>query len=186
MSPSSFDLSAPLLLAVRVGLACIFATAAAGKLRHLTVFEGVLANYRLLPGWAVAPVHVLLPLAEVAVAIGLLTAPRLGAPGAALLLLAFAAAMAINLKRGRRDIDCGCHQSTLRQRLRWTLVGRNGVLVLLALLVAALPSAQWSPSAWLTGAGAGVALFALYSAMNSLWALPPVTRRRIRIAGVSP
>ena len=181
----SHDLTAPLLLAARIGVACIFLTAAVGKLRHLTVFEGVLANYRLLPRWAVAPVHVLLPLAELAVGVGIVIFPQLAAPAAALLLLIFAAAMAVNLRRGRTDIDCGCHQSALRQRLSWTLVGRNGVLALLALL-AVMPQSSASVSAWLTGAGAGLGLFALYCAMNSLWALGAVTRRRIRFAGVSP
>lgn len=181
----SHDLTAPLLLAARIMVACIFVTAAVGKLRHLTVFEGVLANYRLLPRWAIAPVHVLLPLVELAVGIALVLWPRLAAPAAALLLLMFAAAMAVNLRRGRTDIDCGCHQSVLRQRLRWTLVARNAVLALLALLCAA-PVSSATVSAWLTGAGAGLGLFALYSAMNSLWALGAVTRRRIRFAGVAP
>jgi hypothetical protein len=181
----SHDLTAPLLLAARVLVACIFLTAAVGKLRHLTVFEGVLANYRLLPRWAIAPVHVLLPLAELAIGVGIIAMPLFAAPAAALLLLVFAAAMAVNLRRGRSDIDCGCHQSVLRQRLRWTLVWRNAALAVLALLTVA-PSASSSANAWLTGAGAGLGLFALYCAMNSLWAVGPVTRRRIRFAGVSP
>ena len=181
----SHDLTAPLLLAARIAVACIFLTAAVGKLRHLTVFEGVLANYRLLPRWAVAPTHVLLPLAELAVGVGLIALPQFSAPAAALLLAVFAVAMAVNLRRGRSDIDCGCHQSVLRQRLSWTLVGRNVVLVLIT-LAAALPPGRLDMGTWLTGVGAGLGLFALYSAMNSLWALGPVTRRRIRIAGVAP
>lgn len=180
----SRDLLAPMLLAARFGIACIFLTAAVGKLRHLSVFEGVLANYRLLPGWAIAPLHLLLPLVELVVGVGVLIAPRLAGPSAALLLLLFAAAMAINLRRGRRDIDCGCHQSVLRQRLSWTLVGRNAVLAALA-LTAAWPLPVAGPSPWLTGAAAGLALFILYSTMNALWALGPAARRRIRIAGVS-
>jgi uncharacterized membrane protein YphA (DoxX/SURF4 family) len=179
----SFDLTAPLLLAARIVVACIFLTAGAGKLRHLTVFEGVLANYRLLPRWAIAPMHVLLPLAELAIGVGVVAVPQLAAPAAALLLLVFAAAMAVNLRRGRNDIDCGCHQSVLRQRLSWTLVWRNGALTVLA-LAAALPAPRLAASAWLTGAGAGLGVFALYCAMNSLWAVGPVSRRRIRIAGV--
>jgi Methylamine utilisation protein MauE len=145
----------------------------------------VLANYRLLPRWSIAPVHVLLPLAELAIGVGMIARPLFAAPAAALLLLVFAAAMAVNLRRGRSDIDCGCHQSVLRQRLSWTLVWRNAALSVLALL-AAVPSASSSAGAWLTGAGAGLGLFALYGAMNSLWAVGPVTRRRIRFAGVSP
>ncbi len=179
------DLIGPLLLAARIALACIFVTAAVGKLRHLTVFEGVLANYRLLPRWAVAPAHVLLPLLELSVGLALIIVPRIAALSAALLLSIFAGAMAVNLRRGRTDIDCGCHQSTLRQRLSWTLVGRNAVLVGVSILAAA-PAPTVSLSAWLTGAGAGVGVFALYCAMNSLWALGAATRRRIRFAGVTP
>ena len=39
--------------------------------------------------------------------------------------------MGINLRRGRRHIDCGCFQSALKQTLSWTLVMRNVVLALL-------------------------------------------------------
>lgn len=182
---NSGDLLAPLLIAARISIACIFVTTAAAKLRHLSVFQGVLANYRLLPRWAIAPLHVLLPLAEIAVGIAALLAPRPGAPCAALLFLLFASAMAINLRRGRRDIDCGCHHSALRQQLSWTLVGRNAVLALTA-LATALPAGPAGPSAWLTGIPAGACSFVLYSAMSSLWALGSNERRRIRIAGVSP
>lgn len=173
-----------LLLTVRAGIACVFVAAALGKLRHLTVFRGVLANYRLLPPWAVGAGHLLLPAAELVVGLGMLAVPRAAGPSAALLLAVFAAAMAINLRRGRRDIDCGCHQSALRQRLSWTLVCRNGVLALLA-LTAALPQTRPSLGACLVGAAGGISLFMLYSAMNAVWALGSVSRRRIRIAGIS-
>lgn len=175
--------SMSMFLAIRIMLALIFLTAAVGKFRHLLAFKGVLDNYRLLPGWALVPAQLSIPAGEMAIAVGTLFFPATAAPMGAALLLVFAAAMTINLRRGRLQIDCGCHQSALRQRLSWTLVWRNGVLALLALL-ASLPQERGNLNALLFAAAAGVTLFFLYSTMNSLWAVGPGSRRRIRIAGV--
>ncbi|MGH8629603.1 MAG: MauE/DoxX family redox-associated membrane protein, partial [Burkholderiales bacterium] len=51
------------------------------------------------------------------------------------LLLVYALAMGINLARGRRDIDCGCFKSALKQTISGWLIGRN---LLLAAAAAAL------------------------------------------------
>ncbi|MEF9603853.1 methylamine utilization protein MauE, partial [Paracoccus sp. PXZ] len=79
-----------------------------------------------------------------AVAAGLVMTP-LAAPAAitaAGLLLVFAAALAINVLRGRTQIDCGCFRNGLKQPVSWLLVLRNLVLTGLALAVAAgLPAA---------------------------------------------
>lgn len=129
---------------VRVFLALVFVTAAVPKLRHRDEFFGVLRNFRLLPGLALAPVALLLPLAELAVAAGLLipaTVP-VAAGAAALLFAVFGAAIAINILRGRSHIDCGCMRNGMRQELSWWLVARNLVLVLLAAgLAISLPPA---------------------------------------------
>jgi uncharacterized membrane protein YphA (DoxX/SURF4 family) len=172
-----------MFLSIRIMLALIFVTAAVGKFRHLLAFKGVLDNYRLLPHWALVPAQLSLPAGEIAIAAGILLFPTTAAPMGAALLLVFAAAMAVNLRRGRLEIDCGCHQSALRQRLSWTLVWRNGVLALLALM-ASLPQQRANLNSLPLDAAAGVSLFFLYSTMNSLWAVGPVSRRRIRIAGV--
>jgi len=37
--------------------------------------------------------------------------------------------VAINVQRGRTNIDCGCGGVEGKQRLSWSLVARNGVLV---------------------------------------------------------
>ena len=58
-------------------------------------------------------------------AVGAVASPGLALVAMALLAL-FAAAMAINIRRGRDHIDCGCGQSFLRQTLSWMLVARNG------------------------------------------------------------
>jgi hypothetical protein len=93
------------------------------------------------------------------------------------LLGLFAAAMAVNLYRGRADIDCGCGQSFLKQSLSWTLVVRNAVLA--TLLLPSLAMLDPMPmSAALTGVGAGLAFFLLYLLLNTISALPRPDRRR--------
>lgn len=116
-------------------LAAIFLIAAWGKLTAPEEFEGVVGNYRLLPRAMVRVAARALPIAEFVVAALLIVpAGRLaGGAAAALLLALFAAAMAVNIRRGRREIDCGCFRSAHRQHLSWPLVGRNAVLVLFAL-----------------------------------------------------
>lgn len=113
-------------LLLRGALALLLATAAVAKLRQPRDFHGILLAYRLLPPRLVPGVARLLPWAEAVLAAGLL-AGLIGAwLGAALLLLGYAAAMTINLGRGRREIDCGCGGAP--QPLSWWLVGRNGLL----------------------------------------------------------
>lgn len=172
-----------LAMAGRVLVALIFLAAALSKLRHRVLLDGVVANYRLLPPGLVRPVALLLPPLELAVAALLLAAPLAGstpltmisAGAAQLLLLAFAAAMAINLRRGRGAIDCGCGQSALRQELRWALVVRNGLLA--AVLLPALVPHAADPPASVSGAGAGLVFFLLYLSFNTVLALTHPSRR---------
>ncbi len=175
-----------IVLAAQVFLACVFLGAAVGKLRAWTQFQGVVQNYRLLPApFALAVAYGLPPL-ELAVGAALLVplaapvAAGAGAAGAALLLLVFAGAMAINIMRGRTDIDCGCFQSAFKQRLSWWLVGRNLIMAAVALDIAyaAAGGAANRVTGVLDTAGAlvsGLALFALYTAGNSLNALSPLS-----------
>jgi hypothetical protein len=166
------------VIAIRTLIALVFLSAAIGKMRDWPIFQGVVANYRLLPQVLVGPVTYVLPPAEAA--IGAILATGLFAPwaegAAALLLGAFAVAMAINLLRGRRHIHCGCFQGTLKQPLRWTLVSRN---VLLALLLAAAAAPSSRPDGWtlVNGLLAGGALFVVLQSLNALWAIIPAVRR---------
>jgi hypothetical protein len=157
----------------RVCVGLVFLLAAAQKAQHWRIFSGVIANYRLLPRVMVAPAAALLPPLEMIV--GLLLLSALAMPwtllAATVLLAAFAAAMMINLKRGRAHIDCGCGQSFLAQTLSWTLVGRNAALVAL-LLPSLAPVGPLTMAAALSGAGAGLAFFLLYLLLNTLSALP--------------
>ncbi len=126
----------PLLaLTVAGSLAVLFAASTVHKLAALDEWPGVVRNYRVLPA-ALA-----LPAAGVLLIAGALTAAALFWPGtrpigacaAAAQLILFAAAMAINLRRGRSSIDCGCFGSRLRQGISVWMVVRNLALALLAL-----------------------------------------------------
>lgn len=161
-------------LFLRLLLAGIFALAAFSKLRQREVFEGIVADYRILPAALVAPFARVLPFVELAAA-ALVLVPATVAAGAvlaALLLAAFAAAMAVNILRGRTDIDCGCFLGALPRRIGWPLVVRNLLLVLgsLALLLPVAPRAL----VWLDAvsvAGALVVVGASYAATSRMFEL---------------
>jgi Methylamine utilisation protein MauE len=183
MDAMGHDLLAIVAVAGRVCVGLVFVLAAAQKASHWRILSGVIANYRLLPRAMVVPAVALLPPLEMIVGVLLLCAVAM--PGillAAITLLAvFAVAMAINLRRGRSDIDCGCGQSFLKQTLSWTLVARNAVLAALLLPSLAMTGAM-NLSAVLTGMGAGLAFFLLYLLLNALSALPRPGARGHRFA----
>lgn len=165
-----------LSIAAVSGLVCtslVFVAAGAQKLRHRAILSGVIANYRLLPGPLVSPAAMLLPPVEIllgAMLLGGVARPFTSLAAMALLGL-FAAAMAINIRRGRSHIDCGCNQAFLHQPLRWTLVARN--LVLTAALLPSLAVTTPVSTATLTaGVAAGAAFFMLYLLVNAFAALP--------------
>jgi hypothetical protein len=168
--------------AVAVGL--VFVQAAIAKLRHRDLLPGVLANYRLLPEALIAPAAMILPWAELLIGLALLAGGQpFAVLPAAVLLSAFAAAMAINIVRGRSQIDCGCGRSQLRQPLSWLLVARNIALVgvILPRLLPAPPSSSLDLVLALAG---GIGIFTitlLFNAIGALAASPvsgPATARR--------
>lgn len=161
------------VLACRLLGALVFATAAAGKLRHRHELAGVLANYRMLPEPLAAPAAWMVVALEILVALSLSSGMWLEA-GTVLaigLLCLFVLAIGVNLARGRREIDCGCFQSGLRQRLSAGLIVRN--LVLAAALMPPLCSTGplLRPLQWIDGLGAGLAAYALYRAFDQLLSL---------------
>lgn len=127
----------PLLpLVFATALALLFGMAAQHKLGVLKNkrFAAQMQAYSLLPETLVSPAARALPWLELGLAMALLvpqTRPAAAIIGCSLLLL-YACAMAINLLRGRSDIDCGCGDAP--QKLSWWLVARNAALSLFALL----------------------------------------------------
>ena len=157
-------------------LLVVFGAAGWSKLRSLEAFEGVVYNFRILPENVSQPFAWFLPIAELGVALGLLfPITRAGAAtGAIALLTVFCIAIAINLWRGRHEIDCGCFSSTLKQHLSVSLIIRNLLLTGLAGLLVLQPSGggvvaagQSNPALWLVGAAAAfVTVFIYTSAMH--------------------
>ena len=160
-------------LAGRLLGALVFATAVAGKVRHRHELAGVVANYRLLPERLAASAAWIIVGLESLAMLSLVSGVGLAA-GAALaiaLLCGFALAMGINLVRGRREIDCGCFQSGLRQTLSEGLVARNLVLAAILMPLFAPAEAPASALQWIDGLGAGLAAYALYQVLGELISL---------------
>lgn len=165
-------------------LAGIFLPSAWSKLRAIDEVTGVVADYRILPEPLVEPFARTLPWLEIAAGISLLvpaTRP-VGAVLAAGLLLVFALAMAINLARGRTEIDCGCFIGRQKERIGWPLVVRNLLLVgaaaLLTIEPAAVPPRLLEIVPILFGSAALLALYAAFSRLAGLAPLrrPPIGR----------
>jgi Methylamine utilisation protein MauE len=169
-------------IAIRTLVALVYLAAAFGKMRHWPVFQGVISNYRLLPDFLVAPVAYVLPPVEALLGATLLLGLAFPWPevGAAALLLLFAAAMGINLRRGRRHIDCGCFQSALKQTLSWNLVVRNVVMALLLGLAMLSAGGAADLRATIDGLLVGGVLFVILQSLTILWGIAPAWRRSIR------
>ena len=162
-----------IVLAARYALALLFLTAAVGKLRHPSYFRGNLREYALLPGLLVPLVAGLIPVAELLIALAAVVTTTASSAmiAAGGLLGLYALAMAINLMRGRHDIDCGCTGPAMRQTLNSWLVIRNVVLIAVALIGAATPIARTFGAIDFFVCGFSIAGGAiLYAAVNQLTA----------------
>jgi hypothetical protein len=154
-----------------LAFAVLFAHAALGKWRGRAEFAAVLANYRLFPAALVGPLSVLVPALETAVALLLIepaTRTAAAAAGSAL-LLGYALAIGVNLRRGRRDLDCGCAGPADRRPIAGWMVARNAVLS--ALLAAVAWPWEPRPLAWtdvLTVVGGLTVTTLLYVALDRL------------------
>lgn len=167
------------LLAARVALAAVFALASLTKLADLAGSRRAIAGFGVPEGLA-DPLGLLLPIAELIVAIALLPARTAwaGAIAATLLLGLFVVAIGHSLARGASP-DCHCFGKLHSEPVGWRTLARNGMLAALAVFVAVAGSAHAGPSAtaWiarLSGAGAialggALALVALAGAGGAGW-----------------
>ena len=133
----------PLVILIACGvLISVFVRAIWHKLSDYDVFRASFADYEILPQNLIAPAAAILLVGEAAIVAGLvipLTRPA-AAIGAMLLLVLYGGAIALNLRRGRYTIDCGCGGPG--QGLSWFLVARNAILAVIAGLAAAAPEAR--------------------------------------------
>ena len=170
------------IIASALAIAVLLASAATHKLRAPARFAKQLADYQLLPEALVRPGARVMPLLELTIAFALLVpvSRSWAALTAAGLITLYAAAIGINLRRGRRDIDCGCAGPDQAQPLRPVLLLRNSVLIALALLASVVPLARDLNlfDGFVTIAASAVALL-IYAAADGLLANSPLLLKLI-------
>ena len=109
-------------------LALVFAGAGVAKLADRAGSRQAVSEFGV-PGALAAPLGILLPLAELAVAAALVPASTAwwGAIGALALLLVFVAGISYNLARGRKP-NCRCFGQLHSAPAGWSTLARNAVL----------------------------------------------------------
>ena len=124
-------LAALALRASALAAGIVLTFGALAKLRDWPAFREAVAAYRLLPDPLVPIVALALPALEALAGAALLVEDlRVAGAYVAIAVVGVATvAVAINVQRGRTNIDCGCGGVEGKQRLSWSLVARNGVLV---------------------------------------------------------
>jgi hypothetical protein len=167
-------------ITLRAALALLFLAASAHKLRDLPRFRATLADYRVLPGGLVTAGAGLVAAAEAGVALALaIPAGRVaGFAGAAALLVAYGVAIALNLARGRRDLDCGCAGPAVRRPISGWLVARNALLASTA--AAGILPVEPRPLVWVDGLTvlcATAALALLYATFDGVIGQAPAMSR---------
>lgn len=177
------------LLLTRMLLAAVFAVAGLAKLADLTGSRQALSGFGV-PTSLATPLGLLLPLAELAVAVALI--PRAsawwGALGALALLLLFVAGICVNLARGRAP-DCHCFGQLHSAPTGWSTLARNAALAAAAAFVLwqGWDDPGLSPIAWLgdlslaAGAALVLGLLALLLLAVAGWALLHLLRQHGRL-----
>jgi len=122
------------LLLIRLVLGGVFLYAGCVKLADPVAFAGNIAAYRILPYFGNYLAAAVIPWLEIVCGLLLIVGWRTKAAASliALLTLVFMAALASTLVRGL-DIDCGCFRQGGEKTSAWTALGRDSILLGLAL-----------------------------------------------------
>ena len=135
-----------LTVRVQIGLGAIFVVAAIPKIADPPSFAHMIYNYRLVPGFAVNALALVMPWVEILTGLALILGvwPREAAALAGLLLLMFLWAIGFNLARGHA-VDCGCFdihsagksRPELLNDMRWVLVRDTAMLLMVVQVLVA-------------------------------------------------
>lgn len=130
-------------LLIRFALGTMFLAAGASKLSDLGEFADAIKLYKIIPGVTAGAVAKMVAVTEVVLGTVLLVGLGISyaAVAGSALLVVFALAMGVNLKRGRL-IPCGCKRESEPIQIKHIL--RNGVSVAALLFLATLPAHQWA------------------------------------------
>jgi methylamine dehydrogenase accessory protein MauD len=177
------------LLLARLLLVSVFLVAGVAKLADRAGTRRAVTDFGVPTALAPA-LGILLPLAELAVAVTLVPASSAwwGAMGALVLLLLFIMGIAANLARGRKP-ECRCFGQLHSEAAGWKTLWRNGVLAAVAGFVVwrGYEGAGHSMVGWLTGlsaaqvAGTVVGLVVLGVLAVQWWVLSNVLRQNGRL-----
>jgi len=182
---------------VAMGFALMFALAALHKMDDRNTFLSILKAYKILPRFMLRASALGIPMLELMLALGWLQAGLLGssypmiAVASACLLVVYGLAIAINLLRGKTDIDCGCNLASARkstasnkgngsqQSISINLVWRNVCLALLTLTaLTPITPRQLGAIDYVGLAGALLVLVLLYASLTQLMATNQIIRSR--------
>jgi len=152
-----------IVVACQFLIGLVFVAAVLGKVTDYPAFVGSVRDLGFRPA---APTAALVVVGEIAI-VGLVVAlPRAGFALAALMLLAFAVAIAVALRRGNTE-PCRCFGPSTTP-LGWHHVGRNVLLIAVATLgVLATPAAA-NPAAAAVAAAAGLVVGGLVVRLDDL------------------
>lgn len=180
---------------IAMGFALIFALAALHKMDDRNTFLSILKAYKILPRFMLRASALCIPMLELMLALGWLQAGLLGSRypvivvASAGLLIVYGLAIAINLLRGRTDIDCGCNLISARksapadkgsesqQSISTNLIWRNVCLALLTLTaLTPITARQLGVIDYIGLAGALLVLVLLYASLTQLMATNQIIR----------
>ena len=167
---------------IALGFFVLFLIAAIHKLGNRMDFLAILGAYKILPPILLRPATLVIPNMEIVVAFGWLLIGVVGLTLRAVpvisaaILLMYGAAIAVNLLRGRRNIDCGCSFSSSKtekskgtQQISAALVWRNTALAGLSLAALAPVSARTiNILDYLALVAATIVCIFIYAAINQL------------------
>jgi uncharacterized membrane protein YphA (DoxX/SURF4 family) len=151
-------------VAFRFGLATIFFFSGLAKLANLEQFEGAVREYRIVPHSLSGIAAIAIPLTETVLGIclflGILLRPA--AIAVAALLVAFSAAISLNLAQGRRHA-CGCFGTLSQSEISVYAVFRNVIFIGLAVALS-----QWTPTALAVNGKLGMSASASISTSDAV------------------
>jgi putative oxidoreductase len=130
-----------LTVRVQIALGAIFIAAALPKIVDPPSFAQMIYNYRIVPGWAVNPLALVLPWIEITAGLALVLGVmrRAAASIIGAMLIVFIIGIGINLARNN-PIDCGCFAQNpvpktneqLFTDMRWVIIRDIGMLAMVA------------------------------------------------------
>jgi hypothetical protein len=151
-------------------LLLLFVISVLHKLSDVTRFSGYVMNYDLLPEAWIKPVTYLLISIEIMISLGLMI-PAFNTVAmsiAILLLLSYAIAMLINIRRGNTQIECGCGGPVMY--LSYDLVLRNSLLILIAIPALFAPVTDINMLDTFIAVSCGALLFLMFTIAEKLLA----------------